>query len=103
LRVSSPLFALRAGRGSKDLNATVRWTVAADGSTEANLYFAPAEQNVNESLPVYAAHRAATIPQSAGSADSSLYTRESLRGVKFLDIPYSLPKSYKTNRTIFPA
>ena len=31
-------------------------------------------------LPVYAALQAATIPQSAGSADSSLYTREPLHG-----------------------
>ena len=31
------------------LNATVRGTVAADGWTEANHNFAPAEQNANKS------------------------------------------------------
>ena len=41
------------------------------------LIFAKGE-NANESLPVYVAQRAATIPQSACSADSSLYTREPL-------------------------
>ena len=43
------------------LNATVRWTVAADGWTEANHNFAPAEQNANK---------------SAGSSDRNCVNRD---------------------------
>jgi hypothetical protein len=38
-------------KGFERLNATVQWTVAADGSTEANLYFDSIwNQNANKSL-----------------------------------------------------
>ena len=40
-------------KGLERLNATVRWTVAADGSTEANIYLLPRGADANESLPVY--------------------------------------------------
>ena len=40
-------------KGLEQLNATVRWTVAADGSTEANLYLLPLGADANESLPAY--------------------------------------------------
>ena len=40
-RVSSSSFLAARGKGLEDLNATVRRTVAADGSTEANIYLLP--------------------------------------------------------------
>ena len=39
LPIRDILFNFYARKGLEQLNATVRWTVAGDGSTEANLYF----------------------------------------------------------------
>ena len=40
-----------APKGLEELNATVRWTVAADGLRSANLYLLPLGADANESLP----------------------------------------------------
>ena len=47
-------FISPSGReGLEQSNATVRGTVAADGSSEANLYLLPLGADANESLPAY--------------------------------------------------
>ena len=49
------LYRPPGGEGLEQSNATVRWTVAADGLTEANLYLLPLGADANESLTVYRA------------------------------------------------
>jgi hypothetical protein len=60
IRVSSSLFRAPRGKGLEQSNATVRWTVAADGLMEANLYLLPLGADANESLPVYQNKKADT-------------------------------------------
>ena len=47
----TPSFIYAKRKGLEELNATVRWTVAADGLMEANPYLFPLRADANESLP----------------------------------------------------
>ena len=66
------LLFMHWNRDSNNLNAT-RMSIARCGWTQRNLYLLPQGADANESLPAYATHKVAAIPQSACLTDSALY------------------------------
>ena len=79
---ASFIFAKR--KGLERLNAA-RTSAAGDGSTEPNLYFAPQEQNANESLPVCQTEQIRTLHQLVKGSDLLFIFEEKIRGIKNTD------------------